>query len=166
MATTMKVSFRYGSHVPVILQAMRKTTGDVLELGGGVFSTPILHWLCYLDRRLLVTYENYPDWYDFLKVNESSWHKVKFVKSLDDANIDKPWDVALVDCTPDGMRKEMVKKLANNTKYLIIHDSNGRYNNIYHYETIYPLFKYMYTFDKIEPSTTVLSNLIDVTNFL
>ncbi len=166
MATTIKISARYGSHMPVLLQAMRKTTGDVLELGGGVYSTHTLHWICTLDKRNLVTYENYPQWYKFLKVYESEYHKVKFIKKWEDVDLAGKWDIAFIDLTPDDMRKEMIKKLTHTAKYVIIHDSNGRYNKIYHYETIYPLFKYMWTFDKIEPSTTILSNFADVKNFI
>ena len=74
--------------------------------------------------------------------------------------------MALVDVTPDEMRIELIKKLANNTKYVIIHDSNGRYKNHYHYDKIYPLFKYKYDFTQEFPSTCVLSNFVKLKNFI
>lgn len=166
MAKRMNVSLRYGSHLPVLIQAYRKTSGAILELGGGVFSTPILHWLCRLDNRMLLTYENYPEWFEFLKSYEERYHHLVLVDKWEDVEVDKSWDIAFVDLTPDDMRKEMVKKLVNNTRYVIVHDSNGRYNKIYHYETIYSLFKYKYTFSEVTPSTTVLSNFVDLENFI
>jgi hypothetical protein len=73
--------------------------------------------------------------------------------------------VVLVDQTPDSSRVEEIKRLANKAKYIVIHDSNGRHNKIYHYDTIYPLFKYRTTWDKDGNHATVLSNFIDLEAF-
>ena len=167
MATNMGVSLRYGTHLPCLIKVMEKTTGDVLELGTGVFSTPYLHYKCFLSNRKLVSYENFKSWYDFLLKygyrNEN--HEIHFVKKYSDAPIDKPWDVVLIDQTPDSSRAEEVKRLANLAKYIVIHDSNGRYNKIYHYDTIYPLFKYRTIWDKDSNHATILSNFVDLTDF-
>jgi hypothetical protein len=166
MAKRVTLSTRYGSYMPVLIQALRKTTGDVIELGGGVYSTHYLHWICTLDKRVLFTYENSKEWYDWIKDYKNIWHYIFYVENWKLASLDHDWDVALVDLSPNEMRVEMIEKLQNNTKYIIIHDSNGRHNHIYHYDTVYPLFRYVYTFDKIEPSTTVLSNFVDLKDFM
>jgi hypothetical protein len=165
MATKLTVSLRYGSHLPVLIQAVKKTKGDILELGSGVFSTPYLHSVALLEKRNVTTYENFKSWFNFLKSYETRHHKLIFTK---DWNIDlnKRWDMALVDVTPDDMRIELVKQLANNTKYIIIHDSNGRYKNNYHYDKIYPLFKYQFDYSDYQPATTVLSNFVKLKNFI
>ena len=162
----MRISTRYGSHMPVLLQALKKTDGKILELGGGVFSTPLIHWICRIESREAVTYENYPEWYEFIKVYQSKYHQVELIKEWTNQGSMDLWDVVLIDLTPDEKRKEMAKQFVQNAKYVILHDSNGRYNKIYHYETIYPLYRHMWTFDEVEPSTTVLSNFYGVKDFI
>jgi len=167
MAQRMNVSGNYGTHLPALIKAMEKTTGDVLELGLGVFSTPFLHYQCILQNRKLVSYENYKEWIDFfLKYNYlCENHEIKFVEKYEDADIDKPWSVALIDQTPDSSRIETVRRLANLAKYIIIHDSNGRKENVYHYSEIYPLFKYRTIWDKDSNHATVLSNFVNLDDF-
>jgi len=165
MATTMKVSARYGTHLPCLIKAMENTSGDVLELGMGVFSTPYLHYKCMLDNRKLVSYENFKNWMKFfIKYEyENANHEIHFVEKYSDAPIEKPWDVVLVDQTPDSSRIEEVKRIADLAKYIIIHDSNDSYKT-YHYKEIYPLFKYIKVWDKDSNHATVLSNFVDLNN--
>ena len=97
----------------------------------------------------------------FLYENES--HKLELVDNYEKSPlIDKEWDVALVDQTPDLSRKETVKVLANKAKYIIIHDSNDdrHSRNVYRYSEIYPLFKYIRVWDKDDRHATVLSNFV------
>jgi hypothetical protein len=146
---------------------MEKTTGDVLEIGTGVFSTPFLHYQCMLSNRKLVSYENCKEWMqffiDYKYQNEN--HEVNFVEDYKDAKIEKYWDVVLVDQTPDTSRIETVKRLADLAKIIVIHDSNDKMDNIYHYSEIYPLFKYKTVWDKDSNHATVLSNFINLDNF-
>src|SRR3972149_11091960 len=93
MAYKMHVSLKYGSHLGCLIQAFGKTTGDVLELGTGVFSTPYLHYACTLAKRNLVSYENFQEWYEFMKTYENEYHKVNLVEKYADAQTDRqPWD--------------------------------------------------------------------------
>ena len=169
MAYRMNVSGNYGTHLPALIKAMEKTSGDVLELGMGVFSTPYLHYQCILSNRKLVSYENFKNWLQFFidYRYECPNHEINFVEKYTDAKIDKPWDVVLIDQTPDSERVVAVKRLANLAKYIIIHDSNENERNerIYHYSEIYPLFKYKAVWDKDRNHATVLSNFIDLTDF-
>ncbi len=161
----MMFSVRYSTHLPVLMQAIAKTSGDVLELGAGLFSTPLLHWLVAAKGRKLVSFDNDPRFYEWAGSLANQYHRIVFVKNWDDAWIEKPWDVVLVDHSPDERRIVEVRRLANLARYLIIHDSNGRYEKNYHYSKIYKLFKYHLDFTEAEPSTTVLSNLVDLKDF-
>ncbi len=168
MATNMNVSIRYSTHLPVLMEVMKRTTGDVLELGPGVFSTPVLHWLCREQKRTLLTIESDEGWLNFcMKYYRTPLHKFLLTKDWGDIKevISKNWDVALVDLTPDSQRPEVVKILANKAKYIVIHDADDIKEKHYHYSTIYPLFKYRYNFTEVEPATTVLSNFIDLKDF-
>ncbi len=148
---------------------MSKTTGDVLELGMGVFSTPYLHYACMISNRKLVSYENHNGWMSkFTEYGyENKNHEILSVENYSEAKIDKKWDVVLVDQTPDSSRAEEVKRLANQAKYIIIHDSNEgqRGYETYNYEVIYPLFKYKTTWDKDPNHASVLSNFHDLEDF-
>jgi len=149
------------------MEVVNRTSGDVLELGSGVFSTPILHWLCKKNKRNLLTIENDYKWHYFTrKYYRTDQHKHIYVQNWDDASepISKEWDVVLVDHSPSERRVVEIRKLANLAKYIILHDSDEQKERVYHYSTIYPLFKYRYDFKEVEPATTVLSNYEELTN--
>lgn len=153
----------------MLLEAMKRTSGDVLELGPGVFSTPILHWLCEKDKRNLVTIENNLGWLRFCrKYFRTDYHKFYYVENWDDADalINKQWDVVLVDHSPSARRVVEIRKLANLAKYIVVHDANEWHEKVYHLSTIYPLFKYKFLFMGTEPHTVVLSNFESLNNFM
>src|SRR3990172_3454219 len=118
----MRISTRYCSHLPALMKVMSLTDGDVLELGTGTFSTPILHYLCVYNQRNLVSYDNYEDWLNIWKRYEGPYHKLILVDDWDKADIERFWDVALVDHSPDYRRKEEVKRLSDYARYILIHD--------------------------------------------
>ena len=163
----MKLVPKYSSYLAPLVKALEKVGGDVLELGTGPYSTVFLHWLCIDQNRLLVSYENDKEYYDLAKRCESvgtdnSQHSVVFVENWDDARIEGPWGIVLVDHAPAGRRKEEIKRLANSAQCIIIHDSYWKSEKHYHYKEIYSLFKYRYDYTKVKPYTTILSNFIDV----
>lgn len=166
MAHSIKLSPRYGSFIPALIASYRRTEGDIVEFGGGVYSTHYLHWLCFLDNRKLTTYENTDFWYEWCSYYHSKSHKIVKVDDWNTLDVSGSWSIAFVDLSPDSMRKEIIKKLVDNTQLVVAHDSNGRYNSIYHYDEIYPLYKHRYIFDQTEPATVVLSNIDTLENFL
>ena len=163
----MKVSLNYGTHLGCLIKAFSKTTGDILEMGMGVFSTPYLHYACMLSNRKLVSYENYQNWMNFfLKYNyKNENHEINFVEKYSDAKIDREWDIVLIDQTPDSSRTEEIRRLKDKAKYIIIHDANKSNDRVTHYSEIYSLFKYKTVWTKDNNSTVVLSNLVDLEDF-
>ncbi len=61
----------YGTHMACLIAAVINTTGPVLELGSGHYSTPLLHVLCSphdgKPARLLVSTETELNWLNKLK---------------------------------------------------------------------------------------------------
>jgi hypothetical protein len=158
-ALNMRVSTRYGSHLPVLMAAIHRTRGAVLELGVGAFSTPYLHWACAMAQRPLLSVESFAPYATWAKDYSRGLHVVMSVESFDAAPIEaRSWDVALVDHSPSARRVVDIRRLADCCRFVILHDSNGRYEKDYGYASVYPLFKYKYDFTGLEPSTTVLSN--------
>lgn len=161
-----------GSHLPILSKIMGMTDGAVLELGSGLFSTPYLHWACFEKRRKLITYENKKAFLETFifddkreLINDYKYHEMRFVENSDWDAIDltEPWSVALIDHNPGPRRKEEIKRLADNTDYIIVHDTDKKNDWYYKYSEEYPLFKYRHD-TKIYPQTTVLSNLKDLSN--
>jgi hypothetical protein len=167
MAKPMNVSLKYGTNLPCLIKAFGKTTGDILEMGMGVFSTPYLHYACILSKRKLVSYENYKDWMQFFVDGgyPNEYHEIKFVEKYSDAPIDKLWDIVLIDQTPDSSRSEEIVRLKDLAKYIVIHDSNPSNYKVTHYDETYPLFKYRTDWHGDKNRTTVLSNFVDLTDF-
>jgi hypothetical protein len=167
MAKSMKISLNYGTHLSCLIKAFNKTSGDVLELGMGVFSTPYLHYACLTSKRKLVSYENYENWMKFFVDGgyEHEYHEIVFVEKYSDAKIDKKWDVVLIDQTPDISRSEEIIRLKDKAKYIVIHDSNPSNYTVTHYDKLYPLFKYKTDWHGDRNRTTVLSNFVNLKNF-
>lgn len=164
----MNVSIRYSTFLPILMEVVNRTSGDVLELGGGVFSTPVLHWMCETKKRNLLTVENDKKWIRFLQqYYRTDHHKFLYVDDWDQAEdaINKEWDVVLVDHSPSERRIEEIKKLANRAKFIVAHDSQPWKDHQYQYSTIYPLFKYKLDFNIVDYQTVLLSNFVDLKDF-
>lgn len=161
----MKYHPKYCTYIPLLMRALAEIEGDVLEMGTGIVSTHVLHWMCLDQGRRLVSYENSPYYYEIAKACEGPLHSVRFVERWADAEIERAvgrWAVALVDHAPAERRHVDVERLANCAGAIVIHDSQGLSEKHYHYQKIYPLFRYRLGWGKARPSATVLSNFVDV----
>jgi len=165
MSINMRVSRNYGTHLGLLIQAVNKTSGPILELGVGIFSTPYLHYAAISSGRQLVSYDNHRGWLKFFIPYQSLSHQLILVRGWDEADIERSWDVALVDHSPGERRRQEVGRLASYAKYIIIHDANEKDDREYHYSEIYPLFKYRKVWDKDANSAAILSNFDDLKDF-
>lgn len=168
MANRLPVSLNYASHLPALMRAMELSHGRVLELGMGLFSTPYLHYACMLHGRQLVSYDNDPAWAAFFSDDHgyaSNGHTIRVVSNWDDADIDRKWDIALVDHSPSERRIVDIQRLAKRARYIIAHDSDHKFRRIYHYQRVYPLFRWHIQIDCDYRSTVVMSNFEDLGGF-
>ena len=125
--------FAYGSHLPILVKVLSLTDGPVLEMGMGMASSITMHWMCATRKRELVSYENNPEFFKFAKNYTSDFHKVICLDDWDKAEIERPWDVALIDHGPAERRWVDIKRLSNYAKYIVIHDADSNRNSYYHY---------------------------------
>ena len=159
-----------GSHLPLLMKAVALTTGPILELGCGLYSTNPLHWACFLQKRRLVTYENNPEYFEFLKAYENDFHKVHCIDRWADIDISEPWSVAFVDHAPgpeepyDSRWQEAIR--LQHAEYVVMHDTERRNEKRHRMIAIAKHFKYRFWWREAMPNTTVFSNVHDVTNFL
>ena len=148
--------------MPVVVRVVEATEGPILELGMGIYSTPLLDLMCHENKRPLVSYDDEPEWFAENKEWESDYHKVRLIKDYDEADIESThWSVAIVDHKPAIRRLTEIKRLANNTYYIIVHDTEPECDKYFKYSRIYPLFKYRYDYSRCRPHTAILSNFFD-----
>ena len=163
-------SFRFGSHLPVLMKALQKTNGPVLELGRGLYSTVFLHWLCYHKKRKLVTLEGNRRYLkrSQLKKLEKSWHTVRWVGDWDKEDLKGRWSVVLIDHAPGWRRPIEVAKLTK-ADYIVVHDTDKETAKDYGNNEGYDLFKYRLDYKpkaKNTPQTTILSNKHNLEGFM
>jgi hypothetical protein len=151
----------YSSHLPVLMEAVRRTTGAIVELGVGRFSTPVLHWMCSLEQRQLVSYDTSSVFLSEVEDFREPWHDVRLITSWDWAELEQPWGLAFVDHAPGFRRKEDIRRLANWAEVIVVHDTCGRTDASYRFGEVWPLFKWQYQ-HPVRPRTTAVSNFADV----
>lgn len=162
----MKFNPHYCSHLPVLIKVLQITSGDVLELGTGVYSTPVIHWLCVPHQRHIYSFDNEPSYWNMTEKFRDEYHKIEVVDDWDKIEIERPWNVVLVDHSPGIRRKVEIARLANYAEYMIVHDTDWRSEPAYQYKEIYPLFKYRYDYNFRKPHTSILSNFVDLKDFV
>jgi hypothetical protein len=164
----LPVSLNYATHLPALMRALERSgSGPVLELGMGLFSTPYLHYACALAGRYLVSLDNNAEWAQFF-INagyESKEHNIFALKTWDEFALLEGWAVALVDHSPSDRRIVDIRRLAAFAHYIVVHDTNGRYDREYHYSEIYPLFKWRTDWTGDHRHACVLSNFHDLGDF-
>jgi len=154
----MKWKMHWGSHIPVLIKLFEHTKGDVLELGMGVYSTPLLFWLCVDANRKLVSYDNDERYFNMVGRNNNSFHEAHLITDWNFIDIEKKWDIVFIDANPMDTRAKLAKQVANLATFVVLHDTQPKEEMYYHYEEIYPMFRSKYTYTKFMPYTTVLSN--------
>lgn len=155
----------WSSHLPILIKVLTMAQGPALELGMGPFSSPVMHWLCLDQKKILTSYDNNKDYHKANLSFANDKHGIFLTDDWDNIPIyNTHWGVVLVDHSPDYRRKEEIKKLANKADYIVVHDTQSSEEKLYHYEEIYPLFKYRYNYKRQKPYTTVLSNFKDLSN--
>lgn len=145
----------------MLIKAVQLTKGPVLELGAGVFSTPLLHWLCAEERRPLVTYESDPEYYRFARKFLSRTHRAVLIDNWNNIDTQTYWSVVLIDQNTN--RGDTAILLKNSADFIILHDSEEE--KLYGYDKVYPHFKYVYHWKFCKPYTAVVSNTDNLDRF-
>ncbi|HUX17298.1 MAG TPA: hypothetical protein VMW52_12555 [Phycisphaerae bacterium] len=146
-----RAGYGYGTHLPALIHCVLRTSGPILELGAGRFSTPILHQLCSADQRRIVTAEEPGDWLATYEHLRTDWHE--FIRSYDAEVIDAiQWSVVLIDHAMDRRNADL-QRLADRASFIVVHDTNC---TKYGYD--FAAFRYRRDWDDLSPTTAVVSN--------
>jgi len=145
----------YGTHQPVLIHLINETKGNVLEFGMGVYSTPLIHFLCALQKRFVLSVETDKQWYD-------KFHHEYVSILIEPEKLDKCYtininfSVALIDGNPLKFRQKFIELMKDNVDYFVVHDTEPQWKELYGYD--FSHFKNVFRFKEILPETTVLSN--------
>ena len=157
-----------GSHLPLLMGAVQATSGPILELGCGVYSTLYLHWACYATKRKLVSYEDNPRYFPFANQFRSDYHDVINVENgaWDSVDLSGPYSVVLVDQGSEAVRVAVMPRLVH-IDYVVCHDTGGgrRYNHNGVRDAGMKVFKYAFHYDLAFPATSVFSSIHDLKEF-
>ena len=99
----------FATHMPTLLACLQHTSGPVLELGSGWFSTPVLS--AFATDRLVRTMETDRDWHGRVSricTNQPITphrHQIIYVPDYEEAPLfDQNWDIVLLDHEPPPRR--------------------------------------------------------------
>jgi hypothetical protein len=144
-------------HVPALAATVAATTGPVLELGCGLYSTPLLHLLCA--DRLLVSVEQDPGWASrFEDLRVPGRHELVLTRSWEDlAWLERvAWDVVFVDHAPARRRVVDLARLRSAARFLVVHDTEA--DEQYGWEPLLSSFAHRADDRRARPWTTVVSD--------
>lgn len=152
------------SYYPLLYKALEETKGDVLELGTGWGSTPLLNEYCQ-DRKLF-SYEEKQVWLDKFIHFASKRHGLRFVSDWRVVKKDHPdAEVVFIDHAPGEDRKQMILDFADTKGILVIHDTEPAADHGYQMRQHFGLFKYKVEVETSGAWATALSNTIDITKW-
>lgn len=114
------------THQPVLIQALKISTGDVLELGCGEGSTELIHRYCAKHNRNVVTVEDDSEWISryrdrFTTDNHKFVHTNNWVESLDLFS-KTHWGLVFIDQQGWHNRVSSFRIMRDNADYIILHD--------------------------------------------
>lgn len=154
----------WSTHTPMLVRALQMTKGTVVEIGGGVFSTPLLHWLCKMQGRKLITYENDPTTFEFVRQFQSHMHSVRWIDSWDEMDFESKRGVVFVDHHPERRRGFDAIRFKDSAQIVVMHDTEKPEK--YNYNQVWEHFKFVHHYKDCRPHTSAASNFIDITNML
>ncbi len=164
----------WGTHQTPLITAVMHTNGPILELGCGDFSTPLLHAICSVNQRTLISADADSKWLRLFLDLETAWHTFVYVpvfespknpqpNKWDEVGNDTHWSVVFIDHAPGKRRVVDIQRLRSHTDIFVVHDTDAFF--YYGYQKILPSFKYRYVYRRYKKQTTVVSDTIDVAEF-
>ena len=146
-----------GTHLPYLLEAARRTTGPILELGMGVNSTLQLR---HFRGRGLYSFDNNAEWASQYFQYRDSLHRIAVVSDWSTVPYEMlPWGLVLVDQSPGAERGKCLERLRFVADVLVCHDSE---DPCYGYEEAFKGYRYVRTYKDLDPWTSIVSNYVDV----
>ena len=145
----------YGTHHKYLMEALKFTTGAVLELGAWSGSSTQIHELCEKMNRPLMTLDNSEDRLKLFEPLVSKTHQFEFC--IDPAQhewLNGKFGVVFVDHAPGESRRHAIERVRDKAEYIVCHDTEELG---YGMEEALTTFKFRKDFKYARPWTTVVS---------
>lgn len=155
----------YASHYPILAATVARSAEPVMELGCGEGSTPMLHYMCKMGGRLLMTFDSDMQWVNKYTGYKHPQHIIRHVSDWSRIRDFIPGaprlGVVFVDCAPGDARIKLIAQFRDEARFIVAHDSERDWGTgaNYEYEKVKPLFRYVSEFRRWRPYTLVLSNM-------
>ena len=169
------ISPEYGTHMAPLLTVIANTDGPILEMGCGDYSTPLVHAVCSVSKRFVLTAETDIGWMELFKDLKTDWHQFVYVnigtknknynpEAWNLIGNDHNWSVVFIDHAPKERRVVDIERLRLRTAIFVVHDTNPLKKG-YKYEPLLSTFKYRFNYKRYANQTTIVSDVIDVAAF-
>lgn len=147
----------WGSHQRTLIRAALRTPGDILEMGMGWYSTPLLQEIAAARGDRLFCYESDAAW--LANVSRIIHKDVVSVKLVEWASfeIDPTWDLGLAfvdEYGPCSDRWPYMEALSKVAKTVVVHDAHSP-----PFDLLRALFKHVQVIKVPGPPTVIASNL-------
>lgn len=164
----------FATHIPLLAACVASTTGHILELGLGEYSTPLLHAMALVGNfvhgegrrpRLLVSAEHDRAWFRRFTRFSHRYHELNVVEdwaTWECLGPDWDWDVVLCDHGPAAARKVTLARVADTARLIVLHDTEKPAGEAYGCGDLIRAFRYKYSDGREASQTTVLSNVDDL----
>ena len=178
-----------GTHsVPLAITCLN-TSGPVLELGCGAYSTPLLHVICGKQARQLHTVDHNLRWLLSFSTLQTNWHTFEHLPSpwfnhylieayyrllpIRRRMIDRLWDqvgnrdawgLVFIDHLPVARRKKDIERLRASTAVFVVHNTDRIGNSLFGFWPYFNTFRYLYQYP-VTPATVVCSDSVNVRSF-
>lgn len=147
------------THIPALALAIETYGKNVLEIGAGWYSTPLIYTLC--PQHWCLTLESAAQWVNALKpfAGERIVHVTNLVDGANSIMAHtRPWNVVFIDCYLGEDRVAIAKLFLDTPCCIVAHDTEQPY-----WKEILNTAKYQRHFDLLSPRTSYFSNVLDVT---
>lgn len=175
----------FSTHQPLLVAALLKTQGPILEMGGGNYSTPLVSAFANVQRREAHTVETNAAMHELLKRFSSPFHKIWQVNGYDfapdgrflpradttraqyieiqarflaDFCQERPrrWSVVFIDQAPGYLRVPAIEHFADAADFIVTHDTEMA--EAYGFEPCLSAFRYRWDSRIQVPYSTIVSN--------
>ena len=153
----------FSTHNTMLIKAVLIAKKSVVEVGAGLTSTPLLHWLCKMTDKSLITYENNQKYFEFAKEFQSRHHRIRKITDWNEMDFKTHRGVVFIDHAPSKQRIIDIIKFKDIADYIVIHDTESEEH--YGYDKIWQYFKYRFDWKECMPYTSVVSNFNNLDKF-
>lgn len=141
----------FSTHQQLLVRYLLRSSGPILELGCGGYSTKIIHEFAREQGRHATTVDTDQEWIDQFMDLQSPFHQIQFVQNWDEWVPDGTYGLAFIDHSPGERREVDIRRLIGHVEYFVMHDSE---DPAYGYSNIINLIEHLETDTSAIPYTT------------